>query len=157
MAENLVKLARQAFKACRPVDRVACQDFGMQQDDILDQQLAAALAATRAYYAAIINTQAASLESAEKSYNVAVQRSLYWRNRAEQAEATISTLKMALHDANEGISSACNEVEAGIMREALEIIAGKRQCADNLMSNAEVAIAALTAVAQHGSDSREGK
>lgn len=29
------------------------------------------------------------------------------------------------------------------MREALEIIAGRRQCADNLMSNVEVALVAL--------------
>lgn len=40
--------ARKAFKACRPVERVACQDFGMQQDDILDQQLEAALQAALA-------------------------------------------------------------------------------------------------------------
>lgn len=30
------------------------------------------------------------------------------------------------------------------LREALEIVAGKRQCLDNLMSNAEVARAALS-------------
>jgi hypothetical protein len=33
--------------------------------------------------------------------------------------------------------------DAERMREGLEIIAGKRQCIDSLMSNAEVAIAAL--------------
>ena len=30
-----------------------------------------------------------------------------------------------------------------VMQEALEIIAGKRQCIDNLMSNQEVALAAI--------------
>ena len=33
-------------------------------------------------------------------------------------------------------------------REALEIIAGKRQCVDNLMSNVDVANAALASLSQ---------
>jgi hypothetical protein len=45
--------ARQAFKRCRPVDRVACQDFGMQQDDIIDQQLEAAITAALAGYVVV--------------------------------------------------------------------------------------------------------
>lgn len=42
---QMVRVAREAFKKYRPVDRVVCQDFGMQHDDILDQQLEAALQA----------------------------------------------------------------------------------------------------------------
>jgi Rod binding domain-containing protein len=45
ITDEMVEKAREAFRACRPVDRVACQDFGMQQDDMLDQQLEAALTA----------------------------------------------------------------------------------------------------------------
>lgn len=44
--KEVVKAAMRAFKACRPIERVACQDFGMQQDDILEQQLEAALLAS---------------------------------------------------------------------------------------------------------------
>ena len=43
-----IKAALTAFKVCRPVERTACQDFGMQQDDIIRQQLEAALSAALA-------------------------------------------------------------------------------------------------------------
>ena len=46
MAEDeRIKSAIRAFMACRPIDRVACQDFGMQQEDLLQQQLEAAISA----------------------------------------------------------------------------------------------------------------
>lgn len=48
VTDEMVRVARKAYRACRPVERVACQDFGMQQDDILDQQLEAALTAALA-------------------------------------------------------------------------------------------------------------
>jgi len=44
--------ALNAFEKCRPVERVTCQDFGMQQRDILSQQLDAAIDAYRAALAA---------------------------------------------------------------------------------------------------------
>lgn len=44
--------ALNAFEKCRPVERVVCQDFGMQQRDILSQQLDAAIDAYRAALAA---------------------------------------------------------------------------------------------------------
>lgn len=45
VTDEMVRVATKAFQACRPVERVACQDFGMQQDDILAQQLESALTA----------------------------------------------------------------------------------------------------------------
>lgn len=48
VTDEMVRVARKAYRACRPVERVVCQDFGMQQDDILDQQLEAALTAALA-------------------------------------------------------------------------------------------------------------
>jgi len=36
-----------------------------------------------------------------------------------------------------------HEAEKQRLKEALEIIAGRRQCLDNLMSNADIALAAL--------------
>jgi hypothetical protein len=38
------------------------------------------------------------------------------------------------------------KIENGRMREALEIIAGQRQCVDNLMSNQGVALAVLKTI-----------
>jgi sulfate adenylyltransferase subunit 1 (EFTu-like GTPase family) len=54
----------------------------------------------------------------------------YWRERAEAAEAEIERL-----------------------RKALNIIAGNEQCADNLMSNSDVARAALKG-GEHGDTER---
>lgn len=51
-----------------------------------------------------------------------------WRDRAETAEAELAALRTAVE----------------VAREALEIIAGKRQCRDNLMGNRDVAEQALT-------------
>ena len=45
MTTKAIEAGARAFKACRPVERTACQDFGMQQDDILHQQLEAAFEA----------------------------------------------------------------------------------------------------------------
>ena len=45
MTTKAIEAGARAFKACRPIERTACQDFGMQQDDILHQQLEAAFEA----------------------------------------------------------------------------------------------------------------
>jgi hypothetical protein len=48
LSPRAIEAFRRGFKACRPVWRIACQDFGMQQDDLLDQQIEAGLAALEA-------------------------------------------------------------------------------------------------------------
>ena len=46
--QRAIEAGLSAFKVCRPVERIACQDLGMQQDDIIRQQLEAALTAALA-------------------------------------------------------------------------------------------------------------
>lgn len=170
MAEDLVKLARQAFKACRPVDRVACQDFGMQQDDILDQQLAAALAATHAYYAAIINTQAASLAAKDKEIErlrAVDPRTSLLTVIADIREKTGVGGKPMLDELADAIAEKLTSKERALA-EAVEVM---RRCenalsrcynvtewpADGSTDQDKAAESARAFVAQHGSDSREGR
>lgn len=68
--------------------------------------------------------------------------------RAKQAEAQLAEAKAELASNKLVIDQLAHErngaeAEREAMREALEIIAGKRQCLDNLMSNVEVARAAI--------------
>lgn len=63
---------------------------------------------------------------------------------------TAAAWRFGLHRINANHIALCNPAnitallaERKVMREALEIIAGKRQCLDNLMSNGDVARAAL--------------
>lgn len=67
-------------------------------------------------------------------------------NQAERASIALMFRTIAAGVENrdkKDIELARNMIEHQFLREALEIIAGRRQCLDNLMSNQEIAIAAL--------------
>ena len=69
----------------------------------------------------------------------------YLLYESEQAIAFERALSDSLMKINDELKDRIAELEAEVkrLREALEIIAGKRQCINNLMSNVEIAEAAL--------------
>lgn len=68
--------------------------------------------------------------------NAAEDARIHEQHRASVAEARAAAL----------------EAQNGTLREALEIIAGRRQCLDNLMGNRDVAEAALLTAAKEGAE-----
>ena len=92
----------------------------------------------------LIDEAADEIERLERL--TARQEGLIERLRIELAEERAKPKLMAEHDdyvirANANVCELNREIER--LTAALEIIAGRRQCIDNLMSNVDVACAAL--------------